>query len=225
VATDQLVTLAALVVIAVGVGRLEFRRAREARAARARLFDAVLEVLDGAQLRTDPVGYPVLTGEHGGHPLRVEAVVDTLALRKLPILWLFVTVHRPFPLGSPIDALARPLGTEFFSPNASFGHQLPVPADFPVHARIAAARPTELAPAALGTIGELMRDVRVKEVQAGPTGARIGYQLAEAAQGPYRTGRRADFGAHRLQPATLVGLLDGLSALADALAPQQASSR
>lgn len=224
-ATDQVVALAALTVIAVGVCRLEVRRTRAVRAARDGVFDAVLDVLDEADLSTGPHRYPVLAGRHRGHAVRVEAVADTLTLRKLPVLWLFVTVHRPLGLDGPVNALARPLGTEFFSPNSFFGHRLPTPADFPVHARIASARPTELAPAALGTLGELMRDVKVKEVQAGPTGARIGYQLAEAAQGPYRTGRRADFGTPRLEPRTLAGLLDGLAALAEALVPERTESR
>jgi hypothetical protein len=224
VATDQIIALAALVVIAAAVCRLELRRARAARATRDGLFDAALEVLDDPSLSTIPHRYPVLTGLHRGHPARVEAVVDTLTPRKLPILWLFVTVHRPFDLGSPVDALARPIGTEYFSPNASFCHHLPTPTDFPVHARIATARPTELTPAALGTIGELMRDAHVKEVQAGPTGARITYQLAEAAQGPYRTGRRADFGTPRLEPPTLARLLAGLDALAEALTAEPTGS-
>ena len=223
-ATDQVLALAALVALAVGLCWLEVRRARAARAARDGLFDTVLEVLDETRLCTGPDRYPALTGQHRGQPVRVEAIVDTLTPRKLPILWLFVTIRRPFGLDTPVDALARPIGTEFFSPNASFGHRLPTPADFPVHARIATARPTVLAPAALDTLGELMRDPKVKEVQAGPTGARIVYQLAEAAQGPYRTGRRADFGAPRLEPCTLARLLDGLAALAEALPPERARS-
>lgn len=224
-ATDQIVALAALVLLAVGVWRLELRRARAARAARDALFDAVLEVLEEARLDTGPNRYPVLTGRHGGRPVRLEAVVDTLTLRKLPSLWLFVTVHRPFELDSPVSALARPVGTEFFSPNASFRHRLPTPAGFPGHARIATARPTVLDPAVFDTFGELMRDVRVKEVQAGPAGARIVYQVAEAAQGPYRTGRRADFGAPRLDPRTPTDLLDGLATLAEALIPERTRSR
>jgi hypothetical protein len=223
-ATDRVVALAALVVLAVGVCWWEVRRSRTARAVRDGLFDAVLEVLAEAHLHTGVGRYPVLTGRHRGRPVRVEAVIDTLTLRKLPILWVVVTVHRPFGLDSPVDALARPIGTEFFSPNASFHHRLPTSADFPVPARVAAARPTLLAPAAIARIGELMRNARVKEVQAGPTGARIVYQLAEAAQGPYRTGRHAAFGAPRLEPCTLAGLLDGLDALGEALTPERAGS-
>jgi hypothetical protein len=224
VATERVVALAALVVLAVGLCWLEVRRTRAARAARDGLFDAVLEVLEEERLSAGPNRYPVLTGHHRGQAVRVEVIVDTLTPRKLPILWLSVTVHRSFGLDTPVDALARPIGTEFFSPNASFGHRLPTPADFPVHACIATARPTVLAPAALDTLGELMRDARVKEVQAGPTGARIVYQLVEAAQGPYRTGRRADFGAPRLEPRTLARLLDGLAALAEVLPPERARS-
>jgi len=221
VGTDLVVALAALAAVATGVCCLELRRNRSDRAARDRSFDAVLAVLGDPHLRTRPHQYPVLTGWHRGHPVRVEAVVDTLTVRKLPILWVFVTVHRPLGLDSPVDALARPIGTEFFSPNASFGHRLPTPADFPVHARIASARATVLDAATLGTFHELMRDPRVKEVQAGPTGARIVFQLAEAAQGPYRTGRRAEFGAPRLEPRTLTGLLDGLAQLGEAPSPER----
>jgi hypothetical protein len=86
VATDQVIALAALVVIAAGVCRLEFRRAQTVQAARDGVFDAVLDVLDEADLSTGPHRYPVLTGRHRGHPVRVEAVVDTLTLRKLPVL-------------------------------------------------------------------------------------------------------------------------------------------
>jgi hypothetical protein len=225
VGTDLFAGLAVLAAVAAAMCWLEVRRSRAARAVRDGLFDDVLDVLDDARQASGPSGCPVLTGRHCGHPVRVEAVIDTLATRKLPILWVFVTVHRPFGLDCPVSALARPTGTESFSPNASFGHRLPTPVGFPVHARIATARPADLAPAALGTLGELMRDVRVKEIQAGPTGARIVHQLAEAAQGPFRTGRRADFGSPRLDPHTLTALLDGLSALAEVLTPERTRPR
>lgn len=214
----------AVATLLIGVWLLQVRRGRSARAARQRLFDPVLGMIDGrTSAATD--GYPVLTGSHHGHPVRLEAVADSLTPRKLPILWLFVTQHRPLALDAPVDALARPIGTEFFSPNASFAHRLPTPPDFPVHARIATLRPTTLAPAALDIIGALMSDPKVKEVQIGPTGARIVYQLAEAAQGPYRTARQADFGAPRLESAELAVLLAGLAELSDALAADRARSR
>ena len=73
-------------------------------------------------------------------------------------------------------------------------------------------------------IGDLLADAAVKEVQAGPTGARIVHLLAEAEQTPYRTGRRADFGAPRLRPDALAGLLAGLDALTAATAPDRTRS-
>ncbi|WP_028932631.1 hypothetical protein [Pseudonocardia spinosispora] len=193
-------------------------------ARRARLFDQVVGDLTDGRVTAGETRYPVLTGTHLGHPVRVAAVVDSLLTRTLPTLLLVVVHSRPFPLGAALDALARPTGTEFYSPNASFAHQVPTPPDFPVHARIATMRPLRVPPPLLDTIGSLLSDVKVKEVLVGPVGARITYRLVVADQSAYRSARRADFGFPQVTPAVLAELLTGLRVVGEALTAVEEAS-
>jgi hypothetical protein len=225
VATEQAVALAAGAVLVLALCYKEIRRAREARATRDGLFDAVAWMLEDAHVRTGRGRYAVLSGRHDGHAVRAEIVVDSLTLRKLPILWLVVTVSRPLPTDGTVDVLTRPNGTEVFSRNALLAHRLRTPDDFPVLARIATSQPVVLPEAAFAAVGDLVRDDRVKEVEAGPAGARVVFRLAEAAQGPYRAGRRVDFGTPAITPLTLAALLTGLDAFAEALTPERERTR
>lgn len=216
-ATEQAVTLAAAALVVLAVAYREIRRARAERVARDGVFDAVVWMLSGGHVSTGGGRYPVLTGTHDGHPVRAEVVVDSLTLRKLPLLWLVVTVSRPVAVDGTVDVLTRPNGTEVFSRNASLAHRLSTPDDFPVPAHIAASRAVELPGPALAALGELVRDDRVKEIEAGPAGARVVYRLAEADQTRYRAGRRVDFGTPTLAPLVLAALLTGLDRFAGAL--------
>lgn len=215
--TDQILALAAVSGLAVAGIAIQLRQSRASRRARQRLFDQVVALVDRGRLEYNGTGYPVLTGEYLGRPVRLAAVVDSMTLRKLPVLWLTITLSRPLPMPAPLDVLARPTGGEFFSPNSSYPHQLPTPPGFPVHARIATPRPVSVPPELLRDIGTVMTDPKVKEVYASPAGMRIVYQLAEAASGPYRTTRQADFGSPQLTPAALSRLLDSMGELPHAL--------
>ncbi|GEL23445.1 hypothetical protein PSU4_23990 [Pseudonocardia sulfidoxydans NBRC 16205] len=217
-ATEQAVTLTLAALVVAAVACREVRRSRAERVARDGLFDAVVWMLTDAHVSTGGGRHPVLTGSHDGHPVRAEVVVDSLTLRKLPLLWLVVTVSRPVTVDATVDVLTRPNGTEVFSRNACLAHRLPTPDDFPVPARIAASRAVGLPGPALAALGELASDDRVKEVEAGPAGVRVVYRLAEADQTRYRAGRRVDFGMPTLTPLTLAALLTGLDTLASACA-------
>jgi hypothetical protein len=217
VATEQAVTLAAAALVVLAVAYREIRRSRAERAARDGLFDAVVWMLSDARVHTGPGRYPVLTGSHGGHPVRADVVVDSLTLRKLPLLWLVVTVSRPVAVDGTVGVLTRPGGTEVFSRNASLAHRVPTPDGFPVPARIATSRAVDVPRRVLAALGERVRDDRVKEIEAGPAGVRVVYRLAEADQGRYRAGRRVDFGMPTLTPLALAALLTGLDSVAEAL--------
>ncbi|MBN9107340.1 MAG: hypothetical protein J0I34_01030 [Pseudonocardia sp.] len=217
-ATEQAVTLAPAALVVLAVAYNEIRRARTQRAARDGVFDAVVWMLSDAHVATGGGRYPVLTGTHDGHPVRAEVVVDSLTLRKLPLLWLVVTVSRPVAVDGTVDVLTRPNGTEVFSRNASLAHRLSTPDDFPVPARIATSRAVPVSERALAALGELVRDDRVKEIEAGPAGVRVVHRLAEADQTRYRAGRRVDFGMPTVTPLTFAALLIGLDDIASACA-------
>jgi hypothetical protein len=220
--TALLVVVAGLVAAA-ALWRIQLVHIRRVRRERQQLLDGVQHVLDGARVRRDGLGYPLLTGSYRGHPVRIELLVDTLALRKLPVLWLVVTQQRQLALGSPVDVLARPSGTEFFSPNAAFVHELAPPEGFPAHVRAASPGP-DPAEATLERLAPLVCDERTKEVLATNAGVRVVRLLAEGAQGPYRSTRRADFGAVRIVPEGLCRLLDTVTDVGDALAGERVGS-
>ncbi|WP_028920805.1 hypothetical protein [Pseudonocardia acaciae] len=189
---------------------------------RRRLFDDVLGVVEHARIEAGAGYYPVLTGWFRGYPVRLEAVVDTLALRRLPELWLLVTQGRRLDVGAPLDVLARPTGTEFFSPNGGYPHELPRPEAIRTHVRIATPDPSRAPVSVLDGLGPLLDDPRTKEVLVSAGGIRLVHRLAEGAQGPYRSLRRADFGDVRVGADRLRSLLDAVAGIGDTLALEHA---
>jgi hypothetical protein len=217
-----LVVIAALAAVA-ALFHLQRSHVRRVRRERRALFAEVQDVLDDAVVHQDGIGYPAVSGTYRGHPIRMQVVVDTLTLRKLPALWLLVTQVRRLDLEAPIDVLLRPSGAEFFSPNAEFAHELPPPDWLPRPARVASPRPST--PPAVERLAPLLQDPRTKEVLLSGEGIRVVRQLAEGAQGPYRTTRRPDFGPIRLVPDGLRQLLDTISEAGDVLTDDEVHAR
>jgi hypothetical protein len=201
---------------AAAMWRIQLAHVRRVRHERRQLFDGVQDVLDDVRVHGNGA-YPTLTGTYRGYPVRLEPVVDTLGLRKLPSLWLVVTQHRRLGLDVPVDVLVRPSGTEYFSPNAGFAHELTPPDGFPAHVRVASAAP-RVAPGTVERLAPLVCDQRTKDVLVSANGVRVVRMLAEAAQGPYRTTRTADFGVVRIAPDGLRRLLDVVTGVGDAFA-------
>ena len=57
------------------------------------LFETVLPLFDAPEvLRGSTVGVWILTGRYRDHHFQLKTVADTLATRKLPSLWLMVTL-------------------------------------------------------------------------------------------------------------------------------------
>lgn len=219
--TALLVTAALAVAGVVAV--LELRHVRRVRASRRRLFDEVEHLFGEVRVDQDGLGFPVLTGTHAGHPIRLQPVVDAVAFRKLPVLWLSLTHRRPLEVGAPLDVLLRPVGTEFFSPNADFDHELTPGHGYPSHVRIATPDPQQAPP--LSTFEphlQSLSDEQTKELYVTAGGVRLVHRLAEGGQAHYRTTRRADFGPVAITPAQLLPVLQALTGIGDALTVEDA---
>ena len=132
-----------VLVVAVVVLSVLHRRSQRADAAdRARLFERVVPLVQDARLTREGGGYPVLTGRLGGHRVTLRPIVDAVTLRKLPVLWVELVVHRALEVEGTVNVLLRPLGTEFFSPDSGFAHELAPPPGLPRPVRVACARRT-----------------------------------------------------------------------------------
>lgn len=181
---------------------------------RARVFDDVLAAVEDPVVVRRDDGYPELRGRVGGHPVRLRVLVDALVLRKLPVLWLEVVVHRSVPVTGSVSVLMRPHGAEYFSPNARLEYEPAAPASFPRAARVAASRP-DAAPALdlLEPLACYLGEPETKEVGLGPGGVRAVRLLVSADQGSYRVSRRAAFPGARVPASELVRTVEVLAAV------------
>ncbi|MDQ4127886.1 MAG: hypothetical protein M3151_08090 [Actinomycetota bacterium] len=211
-----------LVWLFAGLGLLTFLQARHVRKVkreRGGLFDEVEHLFFGAEVHQDGINYPKLTGEYRGYPIKLEPVVDSLTFRKLPVLWLVSTHHRPLNVAAPLDILLRPAGTEFFSPNSDYQHDLPLDADWPEHVRAASPSPAgERSVSAFKPFLPFIANPDTKDVLVTNRGVRLVSRLAESDQALYRVTRRMDLGRVELTEERLVPLLDALVGIGDVFA-------
>jgi hypothetical protein len=204
---------------------LALRLVRETRAraqARASYFSGVKPLFDGGETRLQPTGFPRMTGRRAGLSFDLQAIPDTLTFRKLPALWVLVTLPEPLPLDATLDLMARPSGNEPFTKFATLPQSLPTPPELPKEVAIRSDDATRI-PASdlIARHSDLFTDPRVKELVLSPKGLRIVILAEEADRGRFLIFREAEMGRTPLPPARLEPLLDRLAALRkDVLAPK-----
>ena len=204
------VLVLALLVVVVLLSWLQSKRlARAVSAERRAALAGAAGALTQPHLEQRGIDYPVLSGHYGDYRVSVSLIVDAVALRGLPTLWLSVTLYRQLELAGPIDILLRPSNTDIVSPGARFDCEHEVPPDWPTDARI--ATPAGLLPPlrALAPALLLLHDRRTKDLLLAPAGARVVTELARAELGHYRLYRRVKFKA-RLTEERLSEVLAGL---------------
>jgi hypothetical protein len=202
------IVLAALFAVTLG---FVYRRDRSVmKAQRLKLFEACLSLFDHPRLTQDAVDFPVLTGCYGGYDVRVEPVVDHVVFRKIPSLWLLVTVRRELPMDGTFDLLARTQNVEFYSPASSLPMRVATPGAWPRHTSIKADRPAAELP--LGLLDPHVRtifdDPRSKELLVTRRGVRIVYQAHSADRSEYLVLRSAAFREAHVPAALLKSILD-----------------
>jgi hypothetical protein len=195
--------------------RQAFRRVRERGEEPDRLFALARSVLE--QPTVSPgrsAGTYVLTGRFQGLDVQVKAVADTLALRKLPSLWLMVTLPGAVPVAGTLDLMMRPTGPTSFSNFDHLPTTVPTPSGFPEHAIIRTDDPALMPP--LDLIRPHLAPFfgpRGKELLVTPKGLRIVVLLAEADRARYGVLRQADFGDVVVDPDLLTSCLQELISL------------
>ncbi len=149
----------------------------------------------------------------------LEPVVDHVAFRKLPSLWLKVTLREPVRYAGTFDLLIRPRGAEFYSPFAELEYELPLPADWPRDAIVRGDDPAHMPPfEVIAPHVTYFADQRMKELLVTPRGVRFVYQISQADRSHYVVLRQMEFAAQRV-PATLVRrLLDAAVDLHESVA-------
>lgn len=196
---------------------LGFRLVRESRLrtqSRAAYFDRVKPLFDGGETRLEPTGFPRMTGRIGGLAFDLQAIPDTLTFRKLPALWVLVTLPEPLPLDATIDLMARPSGNEPFTRFTTLPQSLPTPPGLPKEIAVRTDDATRVPPAQIiARHADLFTDPRIKELVLSPKGLRIVLLAEEADRGRFLIFREAEMGRMPLSPERLKPLLDRLAAI------------
>ena len=139
-------------------------------------------------------GIWVLEGIYLGHSFQLKALVDTLPTRKLPSLWLLITLPEAQPVQATLDMMLRPAAATSFSNFDFLPHTLKTPEGFPPEAVIRTDAPQLCLPAAMLLKHiDLFRDAKGKELLISPKGLRIVVQVAEVDRARYVVLREARF--------------------------------
>lgn len=207
-------------VIAIGLGIAVRLRGQSAKrfALRGRYFAAVEGLFDAPIVALAPTGFPRLSGRYQGTLFDLQVVPDTLTYRKLPALWLLVTLAEPTPARATLDVMLRPRGVEPFSNFRDLAVQIATPAGFPEDCAIRSDAPGDAPPAelVLKHLQGLHPDL-LKELVVAPKGLRLVWLAEEADRTRYLAFRDAEMGKVPLAAALLEPLLNALLALRDDL--------
>ncbi len=211
----SLAAVGALVILA-----LLYRRIRaEERSKRANFFADCLDLFQTYRVVQDNLAYPVLTGTYRGHDVRLEPVVDDMACRKLPVLWLKISVLHPIPYRGVFDFLMRPLGTEVYSPSAHLDYCVTIPDAWPQNAVLRTDAPEIMPPLNLVAPHiEQFADTKRKELVITPKGVRLVCQIWQASRAHYVVAREIRFPDVELDRAVAAEYLDAAIAVTQSLA-------
>jgi hypothetical protein len=204
----------ALAALGLWLGHRLLQETRTRTAARAGYFDAVKALFDGSDTRLQPTGFPRMTGRRRGLSFDLQAIPDTLTFRKLPALWVLVTVPETLPVQATLDLMARPSGNEPFSRHATLPQSLPTPSGLPAHVAVRTDDATRSPPETLiKAHAALFDDPQVKELVISPKGLRIVILAEEADRGRFLIFREAEMGRAPLSLSRLKAVLDRLAEL------------
>lgn len=198
------------------------RQMQARKAARAAFLSDVTGLFSDQRRAVAATGFPRLSGRWGGRLYDLQAVPDTLTYRKLPTLWLLVSLPEPLPLRATLDIMLRPVGTEIFSHFNDLPVQIDIPPGFPPDCAIRCDDP-----AAIPDVNIIARHLSglnltgVKELLISPKGLRIVWLAEEANRGRYLIFRDAEMGLTPFAQARLVPLLSALADLHSHLSKEQ----
>lgn len=189
--------------LAWGYRRESRRRARWQQA----LLDCASAPLESCVKTLAVDGFPLLQGRCAEAQVEIRLVRDDVTVRKVPCLWLALSLRTPLPDCPSIDIVARTRGTEFYAALTTLDHRLEPLPDWPEELTVKSSAPD----AELTRLSEPVRghflDPRAKEMLITPQGVRLVYQLAQARRAEYLVLRAGHFDVEPVSPDLLRALL------------------
>ncbi|CAN7587869.1 hypothetical protein [Rhizobium sp. LjRoot254] len=196
------------------------REHRDAMASRHRLLDEAVSLLSDASIMIGPDQFPVATGRIAdGRQVKIELIGDSMITRRLPQLWLRVTIYDSGTYRRPlIGALARPTGGEYYSLVHDMREWMAPPktGTSMLMRGDGTATPWQTA-RVLGHFSGLFADPQVKEAVISPNGVRIMRQAAQGERAAHLFLRQSRFAIASVPAEDINTAIAMASALAEVL--------
>jgi hypothetical protein len=198
----------------------------QAMVARHGLLDEAGALLAEAECTIGPDQYPVVRGRIAdGRRVKIELVADSMITRRLPQLWLRLTLYDAAPDRPRIGALARPTGGEYYS----LVHDMPQWMEPPKTGTSMLMRGDGSATAwqvdqVLRHFGALFADPIVKEAVISPNGVRIMLQAAQGERAAHLFLRQSRFATTAVPGEDIrkaIAMTDALAAVLSMPEPAQ----
>jgi hypothetical protein len=199
--------------------RAAIRGHREAMQQRGCLLDEAHGLLSEPGISMAPDEFPIVTGRIGdGRRVRLELIADTMVTRRLPQLWLKVTLieseMRDWPS---LGALARPTGSEYYSVVHGFSEWMTPPEIGMSMLMRGDGRATVEQAAIAGRHFQLLfGDHKIKEAVITSKATRLVYQASQGERAAHMFLRQARFSLETVPAATIakaIALAAGLSSI------------
>lgn len=192
---------------------------RAAMQQRSGLLDEAHGLLSEAGMTIAPDRFPIVTGRIGdGRHVKIELIADTMVTRRLPQLWLKVTLLESMVRDGPsLGVLARPTGSEYYALVHGFSEWMTPPEMGMSSLMRGDGRATaEQAIIAGRHFQQLFADQKVKEAVMTPKATRLVYQASQGERAAHMFLRQARFSLDRVPAATIahaIALTAGLSTI------------
>ncbi len=208
----SLIGMALVAVIAFRLYQVYRKREARKQEETSALYRGAYEVVKNATLETQgPNEFPRLVGTYEGFSIQIKPVVDTLATRRLPALWLLVTLQDALPVKAHFDLMMRPAGPTTFSNFDHLPDTILAPEGFPEHAVIRSTDEHHVFPAEIiRPYLAIFTQKHAKELLVTENGLRVVWLLAEADRARYGVFRQAEFGMAGIEPDILKEILQTL---------------
>lgn len=180
-------------------------------AGRAQLLEKCHALLGQPVPGSGGAGYATLSGRRDELKIDLRLEEDHLAMRKIPVLWLHLTIEDPKPMtDGMLDILVRPQNTESYSPGWDWNVAVKPLPGWPSHARyVSKTAPPDLA-AIDREVVQLFSDEHVKELIITPRRIRLTWLARQADRGEYLLLRAIHFDSTPIPAETVSSLLGQL---------------
>ncbi|HDY84223.1 hypothetical protein LCGC14_0538980 [marine sediment metagenome] len=165
---------------------------------RAMLLSDCNSMLDNSATSYESNGFPIIKGRYRDFDVQLNLIPDTIVMRKVPPLWLMVSIKANKQSKGSMDFIVRPQNSEFYSPGWRWDGLFKVPATWPQYS-IAKYNDTTASISVLDKfVPDLFKDEKVKQLLVMPDSLRITYMAKQGIRGEYLLTRGAVFDEHAI---------------------------